>query len=81
MSENGHDHTHEESRHERSPWAARIRAWSTGGQPNEDGCWVSPQAPPARTSRDVYCYFDNDIKVHAPYDALRLIKALGLDQS
>ena len=62
-------------------WAARIRAWSTGGQPNEDGCRVSPEAPPPRASRDVYCYFDNDIKVHAPYDALRLIKALGLDQS
>jgi len=29
--------------------------------------------------RDVYCYFDNDIKVHAPYDAKRLIEALGLD--
>ena len=28
---------------------------------------------------DVYCYFDNDIKVHAPYDAQRLIAALGLD--
>ena len=27
---------------------------------------------------DVYCYFDNDIKVHAPYDAQRLITALGL---
>ena len=26
MSENGHDHPHEEPRHERSPWAARIRA-------------------------------------------------------
>ena len=25
---------------------------------------------------DVYCYFDNDIKVHAPYDAQRLIAAL-----
>ncbi|MEN3276304.1 MAG: hypothetical protein V7631_2094 [Massilia sp.] len=62
-------------------WASRIRAWSTGGQPNEDGCRVSPEAPPPRASRDVYCYFDNDIKVHAPYDALRLIKALGLDQS
>lgn len=31
--------------------------------------------------RDVYCYFDNDIKVHAPYDAKRLIAALGLDVS
>jgi nitrile hydratase len=26
LSENGHDHPHEEPRHERSPWAARIRA-------------------------------------------------------
>ena len=58
-------------------WASRIRAWSTGGQP-EDGCRVSPDAPPPSTSRDVYCYFDNDIKVHAPYDAQRLIAALGL---
>jgi nitrile hydratase subunit alpha len=26
LSDNGHDHPHEEPRHERSPWAARIRA-------------------------------------------------------
>ena len=26
MSENGHDHSHREPRHESSPWAARIRA-------------------------------------------------------
>ena len=24
------------------------------------------------SGRDVYVYFDNDIKVHAPFDALRL---------
>ncbi len=59
-------------------WAARIRAWSTGGEP--EACRrVSPTPPPKRKSRDVYCYFDNDIKVHAPYDAKRLIAALGLD--
>ncbi len=27
---------------------------------------------------DVYVYFDNDAKVHAPYDALKLIDRLGL---
>jgi uncharacterized protein YecE (DUF72 family) len=59
-------------------WASRIRAWSMGGQP-EGGCRVSPQAPSPRAGRDVYCYFDNDIKVHAPYDAQRLIAALGAD--
>jgi uncharacterized protein YecE (DUF72 family) len=26
----------------------------------------------------VYCYFDNDIKVHAPFDALQLLDELGL---
>jgi len=57
-------------------WAARIRAWRSGGQPQEDGCRVSPEQPPPLPSRDVYCYFDNDIKVHAPYDAQRLIAAL-----
>jgi uncharacterized protein YecE (DUF72 family) len=29
--------------------------------------------------RDVYVYFDNDAKVHAPHDALRLAERLGLD--
>jgi uncharacterized protein YecE (DUF72 family) len=28
---------------------------------------------------DVYCYFDNDIKVKAPFDAKRLMEMVGLD--
>ena len=28
---------------------------------------------------DVYCYFDNDAKVHAPFDALALMALLGQD--
>ncbi|MDB5936733.1 MAG: hypothetical protein JWQ01_4077 [Massilia sp.] len=59
-------------------WAERIRAWSTGGQP-ADARLVSAQAPPKRASRDVFCYFDNDIKVRAPFDARRLMEKLGLD--
>jgi uncharacterized protein YecE (DUF72 family) len=58
-------------------WAERIRAWASGGQP-QDAQLVSPRAPPKRASRDVYCYFDNDIKVRAPYDAERLMELLGL---
>jgi len=57
-------------------WAARIDAWRRGKQP-EDARLVSPAAPPKKKARDVYCYFDNDIKVHAPYDAQRLIKAVA----
>ena len=58
-------------------WAARIRAWRDGGQP-DDAALVSAKAPPKRASRDVFCYFDNDIKVRAPFDAHRLIEKLGL---
>jgi uncharacterized protein YecE (DUF72 family) len=57
-------------------WAARIRAWASGGQP-PDAHLMSSKAPPKRASRDLYCYFDNDIKVHAPFDARRLTALLA----
>jgi uncharacterized protein YecE (DUF72 family) len=57
-------------------WAERIRAWSSGLQP--EGKLISGAKPPKRASRDIYCYFDNDIKVDAPFDARRLIDKLGL---
>jgi uncharacterized protein YecE (DUF72 family) len=59
-------------------WAERIRAWSTGGEVTGARC-VSGPAPLRR--RDVYVYFDNDAKVHAPYDALTLRSLLGLPVS
>jgi uncharacterized protein YecE (DUF72 family) len=59
-------------------WAARIRAWSAGSQP-QDARLASPEPPPAASARPVYCYFDNDIKVRAPYDAAGLLRRLGLD--
>jgi uncharacterized protein YecE (DUF72 family) len=40
---------------------------------------ISSEAPSARKSRDVYCYFDNDIKVKAPFDARKLLRRLGLE--
>jgi uncharacterized protein YecE (DUF72 family) len=58
-------------------WAQRIRLWSEGKQP-ADARLVSSVAPSKRKSRDVYCYFDNDIKVRAPFDAKRLMALLGL---
>lgn len=58
-------------------WAARIQAWADGSQPG-DAHLVSSKAPPARKNRDIFCYFDNDIKVRAPFDARRLIEKLGL---
>ena len=58
-------------------WAGRIRAWSRGAEP-ADARRISDRPPPARRSRDVYCYFDNDVKVRAPFDAQRLMDLLGL---
>jgi uncharacterized protein YecE (DUF72 family) len=50
-------------------WAARIRAWRDGSEPPS----AELVARPARLRRrDVYVYFDNDVKVHAPYDAMCL---------
>jgi len=59
-------------------WAQRIRLWSEGKQP-DDARLISKVAPPKATARDVYCYFDNDIKVRAPFDAKRLMALLDLD--
>jgi uncharacterized protein YecE (DUF72 family) len=57
-------------------WASRIRSWRAGKQP-ADARLVSSVAPPKATSRDVYCYFDNDVKVRAPFDAKRLMALLS----
>jgi uncharacterized protein YecE (DUF72 family) len=58
-------------------WADRIGTWSKGGQ-SGDARVVSDKAARARRSRDVYCYFDNDVKVRAPFDADRLMQKLGV---
>ena len=59
-------------------WAARIRVWSEGRTP-ADSHNISAQAPPLAASRNVYCYFNNSIKVKSPFDARQLIKKLGLE--
>ena len=56
-------------------WARRVRAFAHGRIP-ERPVFVAP-APRRRVPRDVYVYFDNDIKVRAPFDALALAKALS----
>lgn len=58
-------------------WAQRIRLWSSGREPS-DAQRVGKPAVTLRSGRDVYCYFDNDQKVHAPFDAQRLRERLAL---
>jgi uncharacterized protein YecE (DUF72 family) len=60
-------------------WATRIEGWSEGGQP-QDAHLIANREPRQRKSRDVYCYFDNDIKVKAPFDARKLLRRLALEE-
>jgi uncharacterized protein YecE (DUF72 family) len=56
-------------------WAERIRAWRAGGEVAGARRIAGP-APLRRRGRDVYVYFDNDAKVHAPFDAQALRRLL-----
>ncbi|MBV7486018.1 DUF72 domain-containing protein [Bordetella sp. BOR01] len=58
-------------------WASRIRYWSRGREPG-DAHRAGARPPRAYGPRDIYCYFDNDIKVKAPGDARSLAGLLGL---
>jgi uncharacterized protein YecE (DUF72 family) len=60
-------------------WAARIRRWHAGGEPR-DAARVTDLAPPRRRARDVYVYFDNDQRAHAPRNALGLLERVRRGQ-
>jgi uncharacterized protein YecE (DUF72 family) len=59
-------------------WAERIRAWNEGREP-DNAIRIREARAHRRSGRDVYCYFDNDAKVHAPFDAQTLLRQLGLE--
>lgn len=52
-------------------WAEKIDAWLDGKEPAAANT-VERGRPVPRSQRDVFVYFDNDVKVHAPYDAMAL---------
>ncbi|MBD9452684.1 DUF72 domain-containing protein [Rhizobium sp. RHZ02] len=58
-------------------WAERVTAWARGEEP-VDAERVTAPLSPSKKGRDVYLYFDNDVKVRAPADAHMLAKRLGL---
>lgn len=57
-------------------WAERIRSWSRGMQP-ADARLIAARSRPRLPEREIYCYFDNDVKVRAPFDAISLARKLG----
>jgi uncharacterized protein YecE (DUF72 family) len=58
-------------------WAKKVRVWSRGRAPAEAKL-IAPPLNPQPKGRDVFVYFDNDFKAHAPFDALSLAHRLGL---
>ena len=72
-------------------WATRMVAWSRGEEVTDEAEGCTPRGihchptKPARaaTAREVFCFFDNDVKVRAPFDARALrdrVNALRRDQ-
>jgi uncharacterized protein YecE (DUF72 family) len=57
-------------------WAGRIAHWRKGKQPR--GATLVSGQKAAAGKRDVYVYFDNDAKVHAPFNAQTLASKLQL---
>lgn len=58
-------------------WSRRMSVWRQGAEPG-DAKRVGPAARKRAAGRDLYVYFDNDIKVKAPYDAMKLAGILSL---
>ena len=55
-------------------WAERIRRWERGQSPRTEHT-IAPAAPVR--PREVFVYFDNDVKVRAPVDAISLAERLS----
>ncbi|MGB8168648.1 MAG: DUF72 domain-containing protein [Chthoniobacteraceae bacterium] len=58
-------------------WEKKIRAWSRGETP-ADARLIGPRPKRRSGPRDVFVYFDNDVKVRAPFDAMTLAHNLDL---
>jgi uncharacterized protein YecE (DUF72 family) len=56
-------------------WANRIEHWRKGKQPNDAKVVAGRKTSAGK--RDIYIYFDNDAKVHAPFNARTLANKLG----
>ncbi len=66
-------------------WAQRVARWARGEEVEDEppgsklhGHHASPKLAKRRAARDVYVYFDNDAKVHAPFDAQHLRERVDL---
>jgi uncharacterized protein YecE (DUF72 family) len=58
-------------------WARKVRAWNRGITPARSVLHAT-KVNKLAGGRDVFVYFDNDVKVRAPYDAMSLAHRLHL---
>lgn len=56
-------------------WVRRMADWQRGSEPS-DSMRIGPKAKLRKSGRDIYAYFDNDVKVRAPVDAMNLARKL-----
>jgi uncharacterized protein YecE (DUF72 family) len=59
-------------------WARRLRAWGRGAEP-ADARRAGSRRAGRGVPRDAWVFFDNDAKVHAPFDAFELADRLDID--
>ena len=57
-------------------WARRVKAWQAGTEA-AGARHASAKGIQRRASREVFVYFDNDVKVRAPFDAIGLAERTG----
>jgi uncharacterized protein YecE (DUF72 family) len=63
-------------------WASRFLAWQRGGEPADAKRVIDKKAKKVSGGRDLFVYFDNDVKVRSPFDAINLAARLaGRDPS
>ena len=58
-------------------WATKIRTWSRGAI-SATSRQIAPRLPARTKGREVFVYFDNDVKVRSPFDAMTLAHSLKL---
>lgn len=58
-------------------WKRKASAWKRGTTPAHTRLFA-PKTKSQRGGRDVFIYFDNDVKVRAPFDAMSLAHLLGI---
>jgi uncharacterized protein YecE (DUF72 family) len=54
-----------------------VKIYTSGYTPKALGAWARRIRAWSSAGKDVYAYFDNDVKVRAPFDALELMRQVG----